>query len=675
MATLSLLPGFPDFVSVRPADFPAEFEMAMTEHLAELEAIATCADDPTFDNTVLALDQAGARLDRVDRLFGNLCAAETSVELQVVEREMSPRLAAHSSKVALHEGVFARLDSVHARRHEICSGPIDVRLTERFHLDFVRGGAKLVGPDRLRAGDIAERLATLETTFSQNVLADESSWHIELHDEDDLAGLPEWLRAAAQGAAADLGLPVGTHVITLSRSLVSPFLSFSTRRDLRNIAWNAWIRRGENGNDTDNRSLIIEILTLRRELAGLHGFATFADYQMADTMAGRPAAVNDLLRKVWAPARSSALAEYEALNSLARAAGEPEVKGSDWRFYAEQIRNTTYDIDDDELKPYFALDSVLNAAFDCAQRLFGIRFLERLDVVTYHPDVRTFEVLDSDGLLYGIFLSDNFARPSKRSGAWMSTYQLRAEGRPPIIANHNNFARAADGAPTLLSIDDARTLFHEFGHGLHGLLSMSPYKRLAGISVLPDFVELPSQLFEHWILEAEVLRRHCRHVETGATIPDDLIARLQRSAHFNQGFDTVEYCASALVDLALHQVDDPASLDLDEFERTTLADLGMPQAMVMRHRLPHFAHLFSSQFYASRYYVYLWAEVLDADAFDAFTEAGDPFDAATASRLRTYVYSSGNTIEPGTAYRQFRGRDAGIEPLLRGRGLAAISTD
>ncbi len=675
MATSSLLPGFPDFASVRPADFPAEFASAMTEHLAELDAIATCADDPTFDNTVAALDRAGARLDRISRLFGNLCAAETSDALQAVELEMSPRLAAHSSTVALHEGVFARLDSVHARRHDSGCGPTDIRLTERFHLDFVRGGAQLIGEHRKRAADIAERLATLETVFSQNVLADESSWHLELNDENDLAGLPDWLRDAAKGAAVNLGLAPGAHAITLSRSLVSPFLSFSTRRDLRKVAWDAWIRRGENGNETDNRSLIIEILSLRRELATLHGFATFADFQMADTMAGRPAAVDELLRKVWAPARSSALAEYEALNGLARSAGEPEVEGSDWRFYAEQIRKSTYDLDDDEVKPYFALESVLNAAFDCAHRLFGIRFVERPDVVTYHPDVRTFEVLDNDGSLYGVFLSDNFARPSKRSGAWMSTYQLRANGLPPIIANHNNFAKAPGDTPTLLSVDDARTLFHEFGHGLHGLLSMSPYKRLAGIAVLPDFVELPSQLFEHWILEPAVLKQHCRRVETGEPMPDDLIDRLQRASHFNQGFETVEYCASALVDLALHQVDDPSTLDLDEFERTTLGELGMPQAMVMRHRLPHFAHLFSSQFYASRYYVYLWAEVLDADAFDAFTEAGDPFDPETANRLYTYVYSSGNTIEPRTAYREFRGRDAGIEPLLRGRGLAPSSHD
>jgi peptidyl-dipeptidase Dcp len=674
MSITSPTVGFPDFANATPERFAPAFHIAMREHLAELDAIATCTDNPKFENTVLALDQSGHELERLSLLFGNLCAAETSPALQAVEREMSPILAMHGSQVALHEGVFARLDALHAIRATLGLDSVQLRLLERHHLDVVLGGARLIGSDRLRASEIAERLATIETQFAQNVLADESSWHIELEGEADLAGLPDWLRAAAQGAATDLSLREGAHAITLSRSLVSPFLTFSTRRDLRKRAWDAWIRRGENNNDNDNRALIVEILVLRRELANLHGASTFAEFQLADTMAQRPEAVAELLQRVWVPARSSAITEYEALNQLARHAGEPDVEGCDWRFYAEEIRRTTFDVDDDEVKPYFSLDAVLSAALDCAYRLFRIRFVEQTDVVTYHPDVRTFKVFDERDELFGIFMFDNFARPTKRGGAWMSSYQSRTQApdRLPIVANHNNFAKGSTGSPTLLSIDDARTLFHEFGHGLHGLLSETPFRRLAGIQVLADFVELPSQLFEHWILEPDVLRRHARHVETGEAIPEDLIERLQRATLFNQGFETVEYCASALMDLALHQVDDPSTLDLDEFERATLADLGMPKAMVMRHRLPHFAHLFSSQFYASRYYVYLWAEVLDTDAFDAFREVGDPFDAQTADRLRTYVYSSGNTIEPGHAYREFRGRDASIEPLLRGRGLAEV---
>ena len=668
----------PDFSSIDPTQFVAAFETAMIESLSEIDTIANNTEPPTFENTVLAFDRSGTQLTQVSRMFSNLCAAETSPALQAAERDLAPKLAAHGSKISLHEGIFARLDALHGTKDELDVTDAELRLLDRFLLDFVRGGARLTGRNRKRAAEIAEALASLHTRFSRNLLSDESMWRLELSSEDDLAGLPDWLRAAARGAATTAGLPEGSHVITLSRSLVSPFLTFSTRRDLREIAWSAWIKRGQNGNDTDNRPVITQILALRLELARLHGFASFTDFQLDDTMAKSASAVETLLQRVWAPARSSAIAEYEELNGMARDAGQPDVEGADWRFYAEGIRKTKYNLNDDEVKPYFSLDSVLAAAFDCANRLFGISFVERPDITTYHSDVRTFEVRDHNDERYGVFLSDNFARPTKKSGAWMSSYRLRdntltGDARLPIVANHNNFAKAPAGSPTLLSLDDSRTLFHEFGHGLHGLLSDVPFARLAGTAVLRDFVELPSQLFEHWLLEPEVLRRHAKHVETGEPIPDDLIERIQKSAHFNQGFETVEYTACALVDMALHQKTDLESLDLDEFERSSLADLAMPHAMVLRHRLTQFSHLFSSSHYASSYYVYMWAEVLDADAHDAFIEAGDPFDPDTADRLRTYIYSSGNTLEPGFAYRQFRGRDAGIEPLLRGRGLLPTS--
>jgi peptidyl-dipeptidase Dcp len=670
----------PDFSSIEVGQFESAFALVMQMHIADLDAIADNPETPTFLNTVVAFDDAGQPYARLGRLFSNLCAADTSPALQQVERTMAPKLAAHRSRVAMHEGVFARIDALHVKKTGLALDTVQERLLDRFHIDFVQGGAKLTGDDRKRASQIAEELASRQTRFAQNVLADESSWFIELRNDDDFAGLPDWLRSAAASAASALGLASGSHVITLSRSLVTPFLAYSTRRDLRETAWKAWIRRGENGDANDNRSLISEILALRLELARLHGYNTFTDYQLTDTMAKNPAAVDELLQQVWTPARSSAIAEYEELTALARAAGVPELAGWDWHHYAEKIRNTKYLLDDDEVKPYFSLDAMLAAALDCATRLFGLHFTERPDLPTYHPDVRVFEVRNAHNELCGVFLSDNFARPSKRSGAWMSSYRLRSfdtalvgtDAGVPIVANHNNFSKAATGSPTLLSLDDTRTLFHEFGHGLHALLSASPYKRLAGTAVLRDFIELPSQLFEHWVLEPEVLRRHARHVETGAVIPDELIERLRKSEHFNQGFATVEYVASALVDLALHQLTDLESFDVGDFERATLSELGMPPAMVMRHRPTHFSHLFSSEYYASSYYVYMWAEVLDADAFDAFTEADDPFDRATAQKLQTFIYSSGNTIEPGEAYRSFRGRDAGIEPLLRGRGL--IST-
>ncbi len=665
----------PPFGEITPEHFAPAFTIAMERHLTEVNAIADNDEPPTFANTVVAFDDAGAILTRVSRVFFNLSSAETNPAIQAVEREMAPRLAAHSTAVSLHAGVFARVAALLAGRASLDINAIELRLLERIHLDFVRGGALLTGDARERISVLAQELATLHTTFSQNVLVDESSWHLELHGDADMAGMPGWLRAAARSAAHDAGLAAGAQIITLSRSLIVPFLETSTRRDLRETAWQAWTKRGESDGPTDNRQLIVDLLIRRRELAQLHGYETFADYQLADTMAKAPAAVSTLLQQVWVPARAAALAEYEDLSHLARSHGEPEVAAWDWRYLAEEIRQSRYDLHDDDVKPYFSLDNVLAAAFDCAGRLFGLSFVERPDAVKYHADVRTFEVHSSNDELVGVFLSDNYARPTKRSGAWMSSYRMRTydiegDAALPVIANHNNFAKAETG-PTLLSIDDAHTLFHEFGHGLHGLLSTSPFQRLAGTNVLRDFVELPSQLFEHWLLEPEVLRRHARHVDTGEVIPDELVERIQRAAKFNQGFATVEYTACALIDLALHQVDDPSKLDLDQFEREQLDQLGMPPAIAMRHRLPHFAHLFSSSGYASAYYVYLWAEVLDADAYDAFTEVGDAFDPATAARLQEFVYASGNTIEPGAAYRSFRGRDAGIQPLLRGRGLVS----
>ncbi len=665
--------GLPPFADITPGHFQPALTAAMAEHLAEVDAIASSAEAPSFANTVVAFDRAGASLDRIGRVFSNLCAAHTSPELQIVERTMAPLLAAHRSAIALHAAMFQRIDGLRDHIDEFDLNPTERRMLERVHLDFVRGGARFTGDDRLRVSQLAQELASLHTNFAQNVLADEAAWHLELPAEHDRAGLPDWLQAAMRGAATDLGLPDGSHVVTLSRSLIVPFLETSERRDLREIAFSAWTSRGENGGPADNRQIITDILVRRKELAELHGHASFSEYQLADTMAKTPAAVSSLLDAVWAPARAAAIAEYEALNERARRAGQPDLEAWDWRFYAEELRAERFDLDDDEVTQYFSVDRVLEAAFDCAGKLFGLRFIERTDLVTYHPDVRVFEVFAGDQQRLATFISDNYARPSKRSGAWMSAYRMRADYMTadeslPVIANHNNFAKAESG-PTLLSIDDARTLFHEFGHGLHGMLSVAPFQRLAGTNVLRDFVELPSQLFEHWLLEPEVLRRHARHVKTGEVIPDELVERIRKAAQFNQGFATVEYTACAQLDLALHQLPNPSEVDLDMFERTQLAELGMPPAMVLRHRLPHFLHLFSSSGYASAYYVYLWAEVLDADAYNAFIEAGNPFDAATADRLERFIYSSGDTIEPGAAYRSFRGRDAGIEPLLRGRGL------
>jgi len=672
--------GLPPFADVRPEHFAPAFAEAMAKHLAEIDAIAGAGEAPTFENTIAALDRAGRDLVRIESLFWNLTSSETSPALQEVQRAMVPQLAAHENRVRTRAGLFARIDALHARRDSLGLDDEQRRLLERFHLDSVRAGARLAPAAQARHAGIVRRIAELMTRFGQNLLADESAFKLVLRSERDFAGLPESVRAAARQAALQRDVNDGA-VITLSRSLIVPFLTFSERRDLREAAWRAWTSRGEHAGPSDNRAVAAEILQLRLEQARLHGDASFADFALGDTMAQRRDAVMALLEQVWQPALSRAEDDREALAALALSRGESAtIEPWDWRFYAEQLRRVRFDLDDAEVKPYFPLDAMVAAAFDCAHRLFGLSFVERRDIVAYHPDVRVYEVHGAAGPV-GVFLHDNFARPTKRSGAWMSEYRAQSRNGGdgdtpvlPIIVNNNNFAKAASGEPTLLSFDDARTLFHEFGHGLHGLLSNVRYERLAGTSVLRDFVELPSQLFEHWLDEPAVLKRHARHHRTGDPIPDTLIAKLQRARHFNQGYETLRYTASAMVDMAVHARTSSEPVDVVEFERAELARIGLPHGVGVNHRLVHFQHLFSGG-YAAGYYVYLWAEVLDADGYDAFVEAGDPFDPAIARRLVRFIYSAGNSIEPGAAYRAFRGRDAVVEPMLRERGLLeAVAT-
>ena len=665
--------GLPPFEATRAEHFQPAFAAALTQHLAEIDAIAAAAEPPTFDDTVAALDRSGRLLHRIENMFYNLTSSETSPALQAVEVRMAPRLAAHHSTVSMHRGLFARIDALHAQREALALTPEQMRVLERFHLDFVRAGAKLGAAEQKRYAHIMERLAGLTTRFGQNVLADESGFRLVLTDEAEMAGLPDFVRAALRQAALDRGIEAGA-LVTLSRSHIVPFLTFSERRDLRERAWRAWTSRGEHPGEHDNRPVAQEILTLRNEQARLHGFASYADYALTDTMAGRQAAVTALLQQVWEPAKARAAEEHEALQALALSRGEAaQLEPWDWRFYAEKVRQVRYDLDEATVKPYFPLTRMVEALFDCAQRLFGITFVAQPALRAYHPDVQVYEVRDEGGAPIGVFLHDNFARATKRSGAWMSSFRKQSRSDRgaalPIVINNNNFAKGAPGEPTLLSFDDATTLFHEFGHGLHGLLSNVTYERVSGTSVLRDFVELPSQIFEHWLAEPEVLKRHARHYQTGEPIPDTLIAKLHDARLFNQGYETVRYTASALVDMAAHALTGSNAPDVVAFERDELARIGAPAVVGMNHRLTHFQHLFSGSGYAAGYYVYLWAEVLDADGYDAFNEAGSPFDPAVAARLREFVYASGNSIEPSAAYRAFRGREPTALPMLKQRGL------
>jgi peptidyl-dipeptidase Dcp len=663
--------GLAPFDRIQASDFEPAFAQRLQEHRAAVDAIAHQPQPPDFANTVEALECCDRPLARLSMVFHNLCTSETSPALQEAQRHLAPVLAAHWSAVAMHGPLFARVDALHERRAQLGLGAEQLRLLERMHLDFVRGGARLAPAARERYGQIMQELAALQTTFAQNVLHDESTWALVLRDAEDLAGLPEFVRSAAREAAHQRGLGE-VHAITLGRSSIVPFLTFSERRDLREQAWRAWTGRGMHPGEHDNRPLVGRILQLRQEQARLHGCATYADYALVDRMAGTPAAVDRLLDDVCARALAALARERTSLEAVQRAAGDATaIEAWDWRYWAEKVRQRDFAIDDAEVKPYFSLEAMVQAAFDCAQRLFGLRFTPRPEVVLYHADARAFEVHDAAGRAVGLFIRDDFARPSKRSGAWMSSLAVQARNGGevlPVVLNNNNFAK---GEPTLLGFDDVRTLFHEFGHALHGLLSNVTYGDLAGTQVLRDFVELPSQLFEHWMAEPEVLRRHACHVETGAPIPEALIARLDAAQKFGEAYETVRYCGSAIVDMAVHRHPDPASVaDWPALEEQLLRERGLPQAVGINHRLAHFQHLFGGG-YAAGYYVYLWAEVLDADAWEAFLEAGSPFDAQVAERLKRCIYSTGNSVEPGAAFRDFRGRDPVIEPLLRQKGLLA----
>ena len=671
--------GLPPFEQLGSEHFEPALRAAMNEHLAELASIADDPSPPTFANTAAAFDRAGRRLSRVAAVFYNLTSSATSPPLQAVQRAMAGPMAAHHSAVHMNARLFQRLDGLHARRAELSLSAEQQRLLERLHLDFVRAGARFAPAEQARYASVMEQLARLTTRFAQNVLHDESSWQLALHGEADLAGLPEFVRASARQAGIERGLP--GPVITLARSLVVPFLTFSPRRDLREQTWRAWVGRGENPGEHDNRELARDILRLRNQQAALHGHACYADYALSDTMAGSRAAVQGLLGEVWPRALAAVERERQALLEVMASEAAPagEIEPWDWRYWAEKVRRQRFAIDDAEVKPYFELGRVVQAAFDCAQRLFGLSFTARSDIPVYHPDVKAYEVRNAAGEVCGIFLQDNFARPNKRSGAWMSSLRWQhrnalsvgaaaaAVEQLPVILNNNNFAK---GEPTLLSLDDARTLFHEFGHGLHGLLSDVNYERLSGTQVLRDFVELPSQIFEHWIAEPEVLQRHARHWQTGEPIPAELVRKLHAASRFNQGYETVRYTASAIVDMAAHSITEAEPPpDLCAFEAALIGAKGLPHGVGLNHRLVHFQHLFSSSGYAAGYYVYLWAEVLDADGYGAFTEAGSPFDAAVAERLKRHIYATGNSVEPGATYAAFRGRGPTVQPLLEKRGL------
>ncbi|MGP6087690.1 M3 family metallopeptidase [Antarctobacter jejuensis] len=660
--------GIAPFARITDEDFAPALEEALKSHMAEIEAIAGNEEAPTFANTIEAMEGAGEALDKVLGTFFNVAGADSNDTRQALQRDFSPKLSAHFSAINSHEALFARIQTLWDQRDELDLSDEEARVLYLTHRGFVRGGAALKGADAERMKEVKSRLAVLGTEFTQNLLKDESDWSMAL-SEADLEGLPGFVvdaaRAAGEAAGADGPL------VTLSRSLIVPFLQFSPRRDLREKAWRAWVMRGENGGATDNRGIAAEILKLRQERAGLLGYDDFAQYKLETEMAGTPDRVRELLMAVWEPAKGAALSDAAEMEAMLRADGiAGPLEPWDWRYYAEKRRKALHDLDEAELKPYLQLDRMIEAAFACSKRLFGLEFAP-LDVELYHPDCRAWEVT-RDGQHVAVFVGDYFARASKRSGAWCSAFRSQAK-RPkvetPIVVNVCNFAKPSAGKPALLSYDDARTLFHEFGHALHQMLSDVEFGSVSGTSVARDFVELPSQLYEHWLEVPEVLSEFATHAETGEPMPEALLDKVLKAATFDMGFQTVEYVASALVDLEFHS--GPAPADPMQKQAEVLEGLGMPRAITMRHATPHFAHVFAGDGYSSGYYSYMWSEVMDADAFAAFEEAGGAFDPATAQKLEEFILSKGGSVEAEELYLQFRGRMPGVEALLKGRGLEA----
>ena len=657
----------PPFDAISDDHFAPAFDAALKLAEANIAKITANPDAPTFANTIEALELFDADLDRVLSVFFNLAGSDSNDKRQELQREFSPKLAAHSSRITLNADLFKRIETLWDQRDTLGLTPEQSRVLMLERRSFVRMGASLKGADRDRYKEIMERLAVLATDFVQNLLADESDWFMEL-GKRDLDGLPNFVITAAKAAAEEK--KVNGYVITLSRSLIVPFLQFSTNRALREKAYTAWIARGANGGKTDNRGIAAETLKLRHERANLLGYPDFAHFKLETEMAKTPDAVRKLLSNVWKPAKAAAETDAQILTDMMHADGiNGDLEPWDWRYYADKRRQKEHDLDEAEIKPYLQLDRMIEAVFSVANRLFGLDF-KPIKAPLYHADARAWNVT-RNGKHMAVFIGDYFARGSKRSGAWCS--DIRAQQKlagdiRPIVVNVCNFAKPADGEPALLSFDDARTLFHEFGHALHQMLSDVTYASISGTSVARDFVELPSQLYEHWLEVPEVLQEFATHADTGQAMPPELLKRLLAAGTFDMGFSTVEYLASAMVDLAFHEGEPPADPMAKQDE--VLAGIGLPNAITMRHATPNFAHVFAGDGYSSGYYSYMWSEVMDADAFEAFEEAGGAFDPDMAEKLQTHILSAGGSQDAEAAYMAFRGRMPGVEALLRGRGLA-----
>ncbi len=661
--------GVPPFAEIRDDDFLPAFTEAIARERAEIDAITASSEPPTFAKTIAALDAAGELLDRVEGVFGNLSSAETNERRQAIAKQVAPLTAALQDDILLNPKLFARVRTVWEAREASGLDPEQRKLVEETYKSFVRGGAQLSPEKQARLRAINEEMSTLGLRFSDNLLKETNAYRLVVSSRDQLRGLPEGAVAAAADAAAAAGQE-GEWVFTLHAPSIWPFLSYAEDRELRKQLLTAYADRGQQGNGQDNRTLLLRIVALRAERAQLLGYPTHADFVLAERMAKTPANVYGLLNQLWSPALAAAHREAADLQAMMQQEGlNDTLRAWDWRYYAEKVKKARFDLDETEASNYFSLDRVRDGAFAVANRLYGITFTERTDIPKYHPEVRTFEVKDADGTHLGVFITDYHPRPGKRGGAWTSRFrgQYVRDGVDvrPIVVNVCNFTRPAGDAPALLRTEEVETLFHEFGHALHSLLSRIHYQGVAGVP--RDFVELPSQIMEHWAFEPEVLAMYARHWKTGAPIPPVLVEKINKAGTFNQGFMTVEYLAASFLDMDWHTVAAANGLDANAFEQTALTRIHLMPEIIVRYRSPYFQHIFAGG-YSAGYYSYIWSEVLDSDAFEAFREHGI-FDPATASSFRKNILEKGGTEEAMAMYKKFRGREPSVEPLLRKRGL------
>ncbi|MDA9788118.1 M3 family metallopeptidase [Amylibacter sp.] len=656
----------PPFDLIKDHHFDEAFEEAFSQIELAINKISDQSDAPTFQNTVEELERSDELMEKVASIFANLASSNSNPTLEALQRKLAPKWAKVDSDIKLNSKLFFRIDTLFKNRMNLNLSKEQLRVLELYHLSFVRSGAELKGSEQQKLKKIFQRLAELGTLFTQNLLKDEREWSMNV-TEKDLLGCPQFIQDAASEAAKERG--IDGYIITLSRSLIVPFLQFSPRRDLRQKAFSAWELRGANQGKTNNLDIVQETLILRQERANLLGYNSFSDFKLETEMAGSPEKVTELLMAVWEPAKLMANRDAKILTEMMKTDGfDEKFLPSDWRYYSEKRRVAEHDLNETELKPYFQLNQMIKASFHCAKKLFNLDF-RRIDAPMYHPDVMAWEVTRENKHI-AIFIGDYFARPSKRSGAWCSRFRGQSsmdKDQRPITVNVCNFAKAPEGQQCLLNFDDARTLFHEFGHALHSMLSNLKYAYISGTSVARDFVELPSQLYEHWLSVPSVLEKFAIHAETNEPIPKDLLKKLLDAENYDQGFSTVEYVSSALVDLAFHN--EIPTKDPMQKQREVLDRIKMPAEITMRHATPHFAHIFSGDGYSSGYYSYMWSEVMDADAFEAFNEINDPFDSEIAHSLEKHIYSAGGSLPAEELYMNFRGSMPKVEALLKGRGF------